>query len=106
MKNSLEKNDQIINDLPEVVKNAIRRIDRNNPLPLYQQLYDVLFEVITNGELREGSFFETESLLRSETQMRRSTIGKALEQLVRQKHLVSITRKVPFVTVTSPCEPD
>src|SRR5690625_302464 len=104
MKNSLEKNDQIINDLPEVVKNAIRRIDRNNPLPLYQQLYDVLFEVITNGELREGSFFATESLLRSETQMSRSTIRKALEELVRQKHLVRITGKGTFVSVTAPRE--
>ncbi|MCF3944105.1 GntR family transcriptional regulator [Oceanobacillus alkalisoli] len=89
-------------ELPEAVRTAVKNIDRNNPLPLYQQLFDALYKVIIDKNLEQGSFFATESLLLRETQMSRSTIRKALEELVRQKYLIRITGKGTFVSIDVP----
>jgi GntR family transcriptional regulator len=91
-------------ELPEPVKRAVKTIDRSNPLPLYQQLFNILCNVIVNKSLEPGSFFATESLLQSETQMSRSTIRKALEELVREKYLIRITGKGTFVSIVVPKE--
>ncbi|MCC3356822.1 GntR family transcriptional regulator [Bacillus sp. REN16] len=91
-------------ELPEPVKRAVKTIDRTNPLPLYQQLLTILCNVIVDKNLEPGSFFATESLLQSETQMSRSTIRKALEELVRQKYLIRITGKGTFVSIVVPKE--
>lgn len=91
-----------LNGLPEPVKKSVKRIDRNNPLPLYHQLYDALYQVLVEYKLEQGSFFATESLLQDETKMSRSTIRKALEELVRQKYLIRITGKGTFVSITVP----
>lgn len=91
-----------LDGLPEPVKMSIRNIDRNNPLPLYHQLYNALHRVLVENKLEQGSFFATESLLQAETKMSRSTIRKALEELVRQKYLIRITGKGTFVSITVP----
>lgn len=100
----MKNNDQAVNELPEQVKRAVMLIDRDNPLPLYQQLFNVLHDVIVEKQLEQGSFFATESLLQAQTKMSRSTIRKALEELVRQKYLVRITGKGTFVSVSVPYE--
>ncbi|MEK4303324.1 GntR family transcriptional regulator [Oceanobacillus sp. FSL K6-0251] len=88
--------------LADPIKRSLQKINRNNPLPLYQQLYDSLYKVIVNKELEPGSFFATESLLQEETQMSRATIRKALEELVRQKYLMRITGKGTFISISYP----
>lgn len=91
-------------ELPKPVKDAVKLIDRNNPLPLYHQLFNTLYDVIVGNKIEPGSFFATETLLQTETQMSRSTIRKALEELVRQKYLIRITGKGTFVSITVPKE--
>lgn len=91
-------------ELPESVKKAVKAIDRNNPLPLYHQLFNTLYSVIVDEKIEPGSFFATETLLQKETQMSRSTIRKALEELVRQKYLIRITGKGTFVSISVPKE--
>ncbi|MCC3356824.1 GntR family transcriptional regulator [Bacillus sp. REN16] len=88
--------------LADPIKRALQKINRNNPLPLYHQLYDSLYQVIVNKELEPGSFFATESLLQEETQMSRATIRKALGELVREKYLMPITGKGTFISITFP----
>jgi len=85
--------------LPEVVQRAIKSINRQNPLPLYHQLLQALYGVLQRNELEPGSFFATENLLQQDTGMSRSTIRKALEELVRQGLLVRITGKGTFVSL-------
>lgn len=88
--------------LPDQIKKTLQTIERENPLPLYQQLYDSLYEVIISKELKPGSFFATESLLQEETHMSRATIRKALGELVRQKYLIRITGKGTFIAINYP----
>lgn len=88
--------------LPSVVTQAIQTINRNNPLPLYQQLVQALKSVLEERKLEPGSFFATENLLLKVTKMSRATIRKALEELVRQGLLIRITGKGTFVSVTLP----
>jgi GntR family transcriptional regulator len=85
--------------LPEKVKKAVQTVNRNNPLPLYQQLLQALYSVLEEGELEPGSFFATEALLQEVTGMSRATIRKAIEELVRRGMLVRITGKGTFVAL-------
>ena len=86
--------------LPEKVKKAVQTVNRNNPLPLYQQLLQALYSVLEEGELEPGSFFATEALLQEVTGMSRATIRKAIEELVRRGMLVRITGKGTFCGFT------
>lgn len=92
----------IYKELPEPVKKSIKAINKNNPLPLYQQLFESLYIVIVDKSLDPGSFFATESLLQKETQMSRATIRRALEELVRKKYLIRITGKGTYVSISFP----
>src|SRR5699024_1081329 len=91
-------------ELPSQIKKSLRSIDRNSPVPLYLQLIDSLKKVIDEEEIEQGEFFATESLLQKETQLSRSTVRKALEELVRLKHLIRITGKGTFVSISMPKE--
>lgn len=85
--------------LPIKVRRAAQTVNRNNPLPLYQQLLQALYAVLEEGELEPGSFFATENLLQEVTGMSRATIRKAIEELVRRGLLVRITGKGTFVAL-------
>lgn len=89
-------------ELPKTIQNAVQTINRDYPLPLYQQLFETLYNVIINKRLEPGNFFATENLLQKETQISRATIRRALEELVRQKLLIRITGKGTFVAINFP----
>jgi len=97
--NELNIEDTNTNELSKPILNELKKINRNNPLPLYQQLVQSLYNAIKNGKLEPGSFFATELLLQKETAMSRSTIRKALEELNRRGLLVRITGKGTFVAL-------
>lgn len=85
--------------LPIEVEKAVQTVNRNSPIPLYQQLLQALYAVLEDGKLEPGSFFGTELLLQEVTSMSRATIRKAIEELVRRGLLVRITGKGTFVAL-------
>lgn len=87
------------NELPACVVHSLKAINRNNPLPLYQQLLQSLYSVLEKRKLKPGSFFATELLMQKETGVSRSTIRRALEELTRRGLLVRITGKGTFVAL-------
>lgn len=104
MVNHLHSTEQHINykyshKLPKQVKEAVQTVNRNNPLPLYQQLLQAFYAVLEKGELKPGSFFATEALLQEYSGMSRATIRKAIEELVRRGMLVRMTGKGTFVSL-------
>src|SRR5699024_8794745 len=83
--------------LPEEVSKVLKAINKNGTKPLYIQLIDLLKEVIEKKDVKEGDFFATESLIQKKTQLSRSTVRKALEEMVRQNYLIRITIKGTLV---------
>lgn len=92
------KNEEV-QKLPCYVVKAAKNINRKKKCPLYKQLYHSLYEALTIEEVIPGSFFATEYLLREATKLSRSTIRKAIDELVRGGHLVRITGQGTFTSV-------
>jgi|SRR5699024_1269041 len=88
--------------LPSPVKNALQTIDSNGDLPLYKQLFKALKAIIVSEEVKSGSFFATESLIKKELNISRDTIRKSLSELEQQGYLLRITGKGTFVSISMP----
>ncbi len=56
-------------------------VSRNNPLPLYHQLLEVLKEDLATGNFQPGAIFPSESELIARFGVSRATVRKALEEL-------------------------
>lgn len=61
-----------------------KSLNRRSPLPLYQQLGDILRQRIVDGEWKVGSSIPTEANLMSEFDVSRTTVREAVENLVQQ----------------------
>lgn len=59
-------------------------LDKYNDLPLYVQLKNRLRDKILNGSLKEGEVLPSENQLMREFSITRSTIRRALEELVKE----------------------
>ncbi|MFM9282255.1 GntR family transcriptional regulator [Paenibacillus jiagnxiensis] len=59
-------------------------LDKYNDLPLYVQLKNKLRDKILNGSLKEGEVLPSENQLMREFSITRSTIRRALEELVKE----------------------
>ncbi|MEI3612778.1 GntR family transcriptional regulator [Pseudogracilibacillus sp. SO30301A] len=57
-------------------------IDRDNRLPLYIQLKDLIIEKIENGEWKRGEVLPTEMELQKTLEVSRTTVRQALTELV------------------------
>jgi len=88
--------------LPKEVSKVLKTVNKNGTKPLYIQLINLLKEVIERKNIKQGDFFATESLIQKETQLSRSTVRKALEEMVRQGYLIRITGKGTFVSLSVP----
>lgn len=95
VQDSSYKSDEVLGKL----RSAVQKINKNSPLPLYQQLMQELYKLLQSGDLKPGSFFATESLLQEYTGMSRATVRKSLEELVRRGVLVRVTGKGTFVAI-------
>jgi GntR family transcriptional regulator, arabinose operon transcriptional repressor len=62
---------------------ATERVDPENPLPLYFQVYKYLLERIQQGEFPPGSFLPPERQLTEDYGVSRITVIKALDELVK-----------------------
>jgi GntR family transcriptional regulator len=72
-------------------------IDRNSPVPLYDQLRAALLTLMRDGQLREGDPFPTEREIGESFQVSRITVRRAIDELVREGYLVTQQGKGTFV---------
>ena len=66
---------------------AISEIDRNNPLPLYHQLYQILLKRIADREWPPNDALPTEKELGERYDVSRATVRAALQNLVSDGYL-------------------
>lgn len=89
-----------------------RKLDRHNPLPLYQQLRVALLDRIGAGEFRPGEPLPSERQLAADYEVSRITAIRALSELEREgiverrqgqgTFVVETTRRVKKTFVTNP----
>jgi GntR family transcriptional regulator len=60
------------------------RVDRDSPIPLYQQLYEILKGKISEGEWKPGDMMPPESELIEQYQISRATVRQVLDMLVNE----------------------
>ena len=77
------------------------RIDPENPLPLYYQVYRSLIERIEAGEFSEGTPLPPERQLAEDYSVSRITITKALAELKREGRIKGQVGRGTFVTQPS-----
>ncbi len=63
---------------------AIIQLDRENGLPLYQQICERLREAILSGQLSDGTRLPTERALAAELKVNRTTVMNAYNQLASE----------------------
>lgn len=65
----------------------IEKLDKNQPIPLYYQVMQIIQRKIDDGQYMVGSYIPTEEQLQDEFDVSRSTIRKAILELVHQGYL-------------------
>lgn len=73
-------------------------IDRNNPIPLYYQLKQILAKAIDSGELAPCQPIPTERELQEKYQLSRTTVRQAINELVAEGLLYRQRGKGTFVS--------
>ncbi len=81
---------------------TISRHPAASPIPLYHQVYTVLYQRITDGTYATGQQLPTEDELALEFGVSRATIRQAVGELVRNGMLTRKQGKGTFVVETSP----
>ena len=66
----------------------MEKLKKGSSVPLYKQLFEVIEQQISDGELKEGQQLMTEAELSAEYGVSRITVRKALELLVEDGILV------------------
>ena len=74
-----------------------RKVDPNDPMPRYYQLYASLLDRIQSGEFASGSVIPTERELGEDYGVSRITVIKALDMLERDGHVVRQQGRGTFV---------
>ncbi len=74
-------------------------VNRDSPIPLYQQLYNILRSQIEFGQLKAGDSLPTEEKLTAAYSISRVTARKALQQLADEGLLVRKPGKGTFVNI-------
>jgi len=75
-----------------------RKVDPNDPMPRYYQLYASLLDRIQSGEFASGSVIPTERELGEDYGVSRITVIKALDMLERDGHVVRQQGRGTFVS--------
>jgi GntR family transcriptional regulator len=73
-------------------------MDHHSPVPLYQQIIDVLFAKIKQGNLKPGDNLPSEAELRAEFHVSRSVIRQAIESMSRQGLIYTQQGRGSFVS--------
>jgi GntR family transcriptional regulator len=69
------------------------RLERNIPVPLYYQIFEILEKEILEGDYKPGDYFATEMELQERFQVSRATVRKALEGLEANGLINRVTGK-------------
>lgn len=72
-------------------------LNKNVPIPLYFQLYEILKDKIESGELNAGDLLPSERELSEKYDISRPTVRQALKELVNEGYLVREKGKGSFV---------
>lgn len=80
-------------------------LDRNNPVPLYYQLAQILREQIESGVLSQGEQLPSESEMIAQYGVGRLTVRNALAQLVNEHYVQKVHGKGTFVNYARPTSP-
>ncbi len=74
------------------------RVDRDDPVPLYHQLYRILLEKITSGVWNPGDLIPSEKELGEQFHLSRITIRQTLQQLAADGYLSRQQGRGTFVS--------
>ncbi|NGQ95774.1 GntR family transcriptional regulator [Brevibacillus sp. SYP-B805] len=74
------------------------KLERNKPVPLYYQIFEILKKEILEGNYKPGDYFATEMELQDRFQVSRATVRKALEGLESDGLIHRVTGKGIFVS--------
>lgn len=74
------------------------KLDKDNPIPLYYQLQNLLIEDMKNNNLKENDMLPNEIELSNMLGISRPTVRQALNNLVSKGYLLRIKGKGTFVT--------
>lgn len=74
-----------------------RYIDRNQPAPLYEQLQQILIDVIKRGEIKPGEQMPGEKELEEHFRVSRITVRRALSEMVTSGYLQREAGRGTFV---------
>ena len=74
-------------------KTLERKIDRNNPLPLYYQLKNLIKTKIESGELIPGDLLEPEWEICQKHNLSRNTVRRAMADLKNEGLIYQIPGK-------------
>ena len=81
---------------------AVETINRQSPVPYYQQLVDVLAERITAGLVQTGERLPSENELCNEFGLSRATVRQALQLLESRGLVQRIAKRGVFVSESPP----
>jgi GntR family transcriptional regulator of arabinose operon len=84
---------------PTIEKTKIK-INKNAPIPMYQQILNEIYARIASGEWPAGTQLPTEAELEMELQVSRVTIRQALSSAVEEGLVVRLPGKGTFVSET------
>lgn len=73
-------------------------VDRDNPLPLYHQLYRILLDKMTSGIWKPGDLIPSEKVLGQQYQLSRITVRQTLQQLAADGYLSREQGRGTFVS--------
>ena len=76
----------------------MEKLKKGSSVPLYKQLFEVIEQQISDGELKEGQQLMTEAELSAEYGVSRITVRKALELLVDEEILIRKQKIGTFVS--------
>lgn len=75
----------------------MKALDKNSPVPIYYQLYNLLLNQIKEGELKPGDKLPTEISMMNEYGISRATVRQAVLDLVHNGYVVREKSKGTFV---------
>ena len=76
---------------------SIKVVSRDNPIPLYFQVSQIIENEIKEGTYKPGDLFSTEDELQQRLNVSRSTIRKAIDDLKKRGWLIQQVGKATFV---------
>ncbi len=79
-------------------------IDRNSPIPTYQQLTDQIVSLVQSGQIIIGGFLPTEKEICDMSGLSRMTVRKALEKLNQLGMVEAVRGRGTFVVANEPSD--